>query len=725
MSKKRLLACIFTPLALAVLGFILYGTHPIRLETSLYDLIGEAGKSIPSALKNQAEDLVPVLITAPDFTAAKTAATNLAAQLEGATNFVAKVHARVDGKDFADFLDFCRNNAGGLVAPSTRKLLETPEGRAKVARRALRFYLGTPIPPPFNPSEDPFGLLNGYLTALPATYVGWMPREGLLFAEKDGISAILLLLELRPEVLADTARLIDFKGAFDEIRKGIAAPITATACGVPLHTATTASRCRTEMGVLTLFSVVFIILLSFIVFKSIKWIPYLFLTLLTASLAGSAALLACFSSVHALTFVLSTTVLGLVVDYAFHKLLATQGNAAHVVRGLVVSCITTEISLLPLVFSGIPVLRQSAVFLGFALAASLGSVLFLYPPALRMGTLSCEKECRGAKNGQLRFHLPSLLIPFVWGVGVLFYAKFATEPQAIYRPTPELAAAERFLAECSGMAGKTQGFWVIEGGDSLESLLEKEESLNFTNTVPCLSHILPSLKEREKTANLVKLLYKEQSAAQSAALGLGNLPPPPAPKAWDWTTLPSAAARAFVRGHALVTSDPNPNLTAALPEGVGFWRPKETLSHILTGWTRLSARALGVALVLILGILIFVYRRQAAAMLAPSLFALFFTGSLLILQGEPINLFHLLAGFLLTGMSVDYTIFLRTGGRAAFRPALCSMLTSLAGFGALVFVSFPVVKAFGFVLGVGLPAAFLYAWVSRPPITNNPKRNIT
>ena len=77
------------------------------------------------------------------------------------------------------------------------------------------------------------------------------------------------------------------------------------------------------------------------------------------------------------------------------------------------------------------------------------------------------------------------------------------------------------------------------------------------------------------------------------------------------------------------------------------------------------------------------------------------------------NLFHLLACFLLAGMSVDYTVFLHGGGRAAWKPALCSLLTSVVGFGALAFVSFPVVQGFGFVLGVGLPCGFFAAWATR------------
>ena len=61
------------------------------------------------------------------------------------------------------------------------------------------------------------------------------------------------------------------------------------------------------------------------------------------------------------------------------------------------------------------------------------------------------------------------------------------------------------------------------------------------------------------------------------------------------------------------------------------------------------------------------------------------------------------------GMCVDYAVFLRSADGAAFRPAFCSLLTSMAGFGALAFVSFPVARAFGVVLGAGLPAGFVAA----------------
>lgn len=721
MNARRLRVCCLVPLVLAALCALLYCLRAWTVETSLYDLLGPAGKTLPAALRNPAADLVPVLMRAPDFESARTAAANLAVRLPAVSPAVLRVHARTDGADFADFLSFCRAHPAGLVAPSAAELLETPQGRARLARRALRMYLATPVPPLFSPAEDPFGLLNGYVASLPSLYAGWSPREGFLVAPDATDTVVLVVLELAPAVLADTRKLVEFKQAFDALCAQIVhPPVSVVACGVPLHTATTAARCQREMGALTVFSVLFIAGLGFVVFKSFRWLPCVFLTLLCALLTGLAALLLCFASVHALTFVLGTTLLGLVVDYAFHRLLQPAQNAAAVAKGLCLSCLTTEISLLPLLFSAIPVLCQTAVFLGAGLAASLASVLFLYPPSGAAHPRTETPQIAAPRRGVGPWTALRAVLPVLFGAAgvLLLRATFATTPQALYRPPAALAAAENFLAQRMGSQPEgARGFLVIEGNAPLDTLLQTEESLGLADGLPHLSRLLPSLPLREKRADQIAALYAEQGPAQTAALGLAALAPPPPPRPWQTAQIPATLRRTFLREGTLVSTAAAFPPGTRLPRGVGFWRPQELLARVLTQWTRYAARALLVSLGLILLALLLVYRRRAWGLLVPSLCALAFAGGLLTLRGDPVNLFHLLAGFLLLGMSMDYTIFLWTGGRAAFRPVLCSMLTSLAGFGALVFVSFPVVQSFGFVLGVGLPAAFLAAWAFRPRAT--------
>lgn len=136
--------------------------------------------------------------------------------------------------------------------------------------------------------------------------------------------------------------------------------------------------------------------------------------------------------------------------------------------------------------------------------------------------------------------------------------------------------------------------------------------------------------------------------------------------------------------------------------------PQSLLSSLLSKLTRETSRGLVLALALMLIVLLVVFRGGALRKFLPSVIAILgMMGVVQLTEGE-VNLFHLIALFLLAGLSIDYTIFLQSAKRArAAYPVVCSLLTSMAGFGALYFVSFPVVRAFGLVLGLGLPLAFV------------------
>ncbi len=244
----------------------------------------------------------------------------------------------------------------------------------------------------------------------------------------------------------------------------------------------------------------------------------------------------------------------------------------------------------------------------------------------------------------------------------LYRVRFGTDLTALYRPPTELAAAERRFAELSGSADAERGFLVFD---------------------------------RATVAAHVEKLYAEQGERQRQKLGLSESPCPP---------------RGELGAYA-VASVPRP--AEPLPDGVRFLQPRVQLGAVLARWTDETLVRLGFALALMLAALVVFCRRRAVEMFVPSVCAMAAVAGLLGLLGEKVNLFHLLACFLLAGMSVDYTVFLHNGGRAALKPALCSLLTSLAGFGALYFVSFPVVQGFGFVLGVGLPVGFVVAWLTR------------
>lgn len=722
MTVRRWLALAAVPTALAAIcGFLLLRPG-VRLESSLDGLIGLSGQTIPPVIRLRSSALVPVLVSSKDPAKARAAADALFAafqqvQTEGCTvaSRCFRIRYRSADDEATRLMDFCRRRRAGFASAAASEKLKTPEGRAVLARAALRKWHTSPVPPLFSAEEDPFCLLDGFVTSLPTSFSGWFPKDGVLTAERDGVTHLLMLLELKDFVPHEMDMLLQFRrqlaSAVDSVK---ASPdVSIAACGAPLHTAISAGRCQREIGWLTWLSLAFIALLAVAAFRSVRWIPLLALSLATAVLAGFGAVLAVFGGLHLMTVVIGTTVLGLVIDYSFHWLLQDGDERRKTVRNLAISFVTTEVSLVPLMLSSIAVLRQAALFLGVGLAAALGLVLWGYPQ------VAAAVRPRRAEGGFGWARWVSAAIGLTALAGLAF-VRFGTEMTAVYRPPAELLAAEKLFAELNGTAAET-GFVVTEG-EELEEMLEREASLALPASVPRLSRFLPPLTVRRRVAEDVVRLYAEHGEKLAKALGLGKLVPPPAPTAWrESDDLPPQTCEAFLsrarpakrtRPLLSLTIAAAPRPAGALPAGVVFCQPKETIAAVLSDWAEEALKLLGVSLVLMLVVLAACCRRRAFAAFGPSLFALVVVAGLLGLCGVKVNLFHLLAGFLLAGMSVDYTVFLHSG--KALKPALCSLLTSLFGFGALTFVSFPVVQAFGAVLGVGLPAAFVTALATMP-----------
>lgn len=702
---RRVLATVL-PIALAVLGAVRFSSGAVAIKTSLYDLFGERGEMVPESVRRHSANVVPVMVESSDLREAQAAARALAARLGGGD--CRSVRLEFGDEAFSAMLELYKTHRAGLASPRDMERLRTPEGRASIARAAIRKFYSSPVPPLFSPADDPFCLADGFITSLPFPVSGWMMRDGVLVAEHDGVFSVLVVLELDDATWQDTERLIDFhsrlSSAIAEVGAGHRG-VSFKPCGVPLHTAAAASKSKREIGYLTVFSFVFIIALSFVVFRSFSWVLYVGASLLAAAGAGALAVSMMFDSIHLMTIVLGTTVLGLVVDYSFHWMLREE-TRRDTARNLFISFATTEISLVPLALSSLPVLRESAVFLGSALVMALAFVLVCYPER------TVEEASDGAGDGvfsRMGRRIAWCFIALVGAAALVGWSRisFKTDPQALYCPEPELAEAEALFAKLSGSTND-YGFLVVEAGDDLESSLEKEASILLPDSVPRLSRYMPPFSTRLETASFIGRLYEEQGEKQKSLLGLETLSGVDAPAPWRRDDVPRSLARAYlVEGALIAASVPRPE--GELPNGALFVAPRKVLSDVLSSLASETLHRLGFAVAMMFAALVVFCRRRALKIAFPPVFSLAVVAGILTLSGENVNLFHLLAGFLLVGMGVDYAVFLQSSGRRALKPALCSLLTSMAGFGALVFVSFPVVKAFGAVMGLGLFIAFTVA----------------
>jgi len=103
-----------------------------------------------------------------------------------------------------------------------------------------------------------------------------------------------------------------------------------------------------------------------------------------------------------------------------------------------------------------------------------------------------------------------------------------------------------------------------------------------------------------------------------------------------------------------------------------------------------------------------IYRpRTAVKILAPSIAAGIFSIGLAGICAQPVNLFHILAVFLIIGFGLDYSVFRAGGVKHSSDAVLLSCATSVFSFLLLSFTSFKLISSLGFILSAGLAVSYL------------------
>jgi lauroyl/myristoyl acyltransferase len=411
-----------------------------------------------------------------------------------------------------------------------------------------------------------------------------------------------------------------------------------------------------------------------------------------------------------LACVFATTLLGLTIDYAFHGLLARE--ARGVKKNLTLSWFTTELTLLPLLCSGMPILVQSALFMMTGLTAALIVVCFTLKPIATETTGEAPSRVMPPCVRYVRY-LPALL--FILLLPGLAFLHVGTDLQALHAPSERLLAAEKRFRDLTfpEQDPHASGLLVIEG-ETIEALLQREAALNLPPETTCLSHLLPPLNVRQATAHKLQALYTAEGANLAQSLGLDTLPRLPEPQPWTEANIPTLYRDNLLLRSAAgsyLTIIPNQPQPAHMPEGVIYAQPQQRMQHMLDDLCTLTQRLLGGIGLLLFVALGLIFKKRAWKIALPSLCAVLVVFLALGTGARTLNLFHLLACFMLIGMSLDYTIFFASGHRHALKPVTCSFITSLAGFGALALVSFMVIRSIGQVFAIGLTVAYLSAYL--------------
>ena len=99
--------------------------------------------------------------------------------------------------------------------------------------------------------------------------------------------------------------------------------------------------------------------------------------------------------------------------------------------------------------------------------------------------------------------------------------------------------------------------------------------------------------------------------------------------------------------------------------------------------------------------------KNALKISASPLLAVLFTISLLALAGKEINLFNILALFLVIGFSLDYSIFRLSGSEKSKDAVFMSMLSTAFSFLLLSFTSFKLISSLSITLCIGIIVSYI------------------
>ncbi|MGB6188887.1 MAG: MMPL family transporter [Aeromonas molluscorum] len=508
---------------------------------------------------------------------------------------------------------------------------------------------------------------------------------------------------------------------------------------------------QADISTIGLGSLIGVMLLIWVVFRSTRALCLALLPIIIGLGWGLLAVLIWFGEVHLFTLVISTSLIGIAIDYGLHFLSerrlhgaeeSPHQTRARLLPSLWLALLTTLIGYGLLWLAPFPGLQQLALCALVGLSAAFVTVVCLFP--LWLGPLPQEEPAvlvwlsgwlkLWRERRTLRWGLPLIsLLLVVAGLNRLQ----VDDDIGRLQPLPvELQAQERQIQHLTGQQGGMLGFLVT--GEDGEVVLQRLEALTRTLTLAkaqgqltgfvSLAQWLPSLAQQKADHDaLGKLLPEVVTALNQAgvpAKGIARPWQPLTPALWLaspvsegsrllWHRLADGRVVIWLPISGVSAPAAMANLAANQP-GV-YWQDKRAQWSQLFAHYRIKlAELLGLTMGLVA--LLLGWRlgwRRGGRVLLVNVLALGAGLALLAACGQPLTLFGVLALSLIFGIGIDYGLFFAHSGadphrqRSTLLAILLANLTTQLAFGLLALSHTPAIAGFGLVLSGGIFTAFL------------------
>lgn len=686
---------------LYILFFIIVGIwvliHPVKTETNLLRAVYSNNYSdeLIITLSGRYSSQINVLIESTSGQKTSQAADKFLKKID-------KTSFQVKDFNFVKILSTLQKYNNNLLSVTTTKKLENKQYDEVISEAYNRLLdpFGIMVLPL---NQDPFMLFQDYLQSLGNDTTDSIEHNGKYYR--------ILSLEvndkiaLSPDVVNN--KIKDLTNLQSKIsNKDVQIYLT----GTPIHSYYASSRSMLEINIICLLSSIFILAICYFYFHNLKILIPISISLGCGILAGYLICAMLFPSIHVLTFVFSTTLIGICIDYSLHYFIERDLN--KIFKSLTVSMLTTVSAFAILLFSGVELLKQIAVFTMTGLFMVYSMVVLFYP--LLKFKITPE---------EINFKLSPTVKRIITGIIILisisgiFCLKFNDDIRNLYVPSKKLMDAEKLFSTITG--GNKKITFAIINGKNMQDILEKEEVITRAllqeqpkQEYQAISKFIPSIKQQKKNFNLRKDLYKNKLYSYAQFLStkekqqLLNTNQPN--KYLEYKELPDLSEFLPNKNTSLMILYDIKNPQIITKNGGQYIDVTKSITNKIKHCRINCIRILLPIFTILFIILSCIYKPKTALKITiPSVISAIFSISLVSLTGQEINLFHILAIFLIVGFGLDYSVFRASGIKSSSDAVLLSCLTSIFSFLLLAFTSFKLISSLGFILSAGLSVSYL------------------
>lgn len=724
----------------------------VKFDADFMNMMPENEKSkavrvADKALFSTASKNVFLLVANEDFSKAKKAAEDIFASLNAQSerDKFDSISLSADISSMEDIRDFVKEWKWNFISKENReRIAQSPEAFAFTAlERASGFTIGGLD----DIESDPFMLedavLEDYLGAISDSGIAMSAKDGVLASEYEGVWYVMIraVLSEKGERLLSRENAVPLleKVAKESEKDGT----RVVFYGTPFHSYNASTSAQREITIISTICTIALLVLLVFTFKSAKPILFSLFSVAISVLTALFATHAIFGSVHTLTLVFGTSLLGSSIDYSLHFFINWKNGSLKsgseirrkLFAPLSLSLFSTEICYALLLFAPFALVKQMAVFSFCGIMSTFLTSISIFP----LLSVPSEKQAPSTRlfclhNAKMKIALKVLLaslcaITTALNAGSV---KMKNNISALYKMDGKLKD-DTILAYKILRYNPTNFF--IVSAKSAQEVLEKEERLASRIEGGCTatSRFVSSVKAQKEAKGDAKALLPYVGALHEY-LGFSGessqkvIEDCQSDKFFriedDFEELP--ATLKSVLGALWIGKVGKEFYSVVIPSkiedegmmkkiansesGVYFESKVESVSSSLDELTLFIVKIFLISFAIIFVVLRFFYSwRDTIKIATVPILSIGAIVSLFALLKQSLEFFSVIGMVLVFGLGLDYIIYAtqKNESEDEKEAITLSFLTTAISFGSLALSSFVPVHVLGLSILTGLSAAFI------------------